>query len=961
MKIQDKLYGFVVEKSEDIAELSATLHTMRHEKTGARLCYLENSDENMTFAIAFPTPPKDDTGIFHIIEHSVLCGSRKFPLKEPFVNLLKSSLNTFLNAMTYEDRTVYPLASRCERDFLNLTDVYLDAVFHPKMLENDNVFLGEGWHYEYNEEEKRLAYSGVVYSEMCGAYSSPDDVGAMELNRLLYDGTLYAYDSGGDPRAIPNLTYADFVAAHKKYYHPSNSYIYLDGRVNLDKALPLIDSYLSKFDRAEVERVENVYRVPEKKESRIGYEIPEGEEAAGRVRLLFGYSHSEAKDTKAAIAVHILADVLAASNESHLKKRILDLGLAEDVSIYTNRAERQTLTIEVKGVREENVDAVKLEVDRAIRELCEAGIEKEKLIAAANIIEFKQRERDFGAFPAGVANALSVFGVWTYGNDARAALAYEDTLAEIRAATESDYFERLLLSITVDNPYSATVIMLPDRNAISDFESEMQTRLDKTLENLTKEELLEIIKTEKRLKEYQMGEDSEEAKSTLPTLPLSEINKKEEKIPTEDKVLLDARVIAHSMSVGGISYAALHFDASDLSSDELPYLSLLAALLTNLPTGVRDPLSLKNAIKTNLGSFVAGCAVLPDFSKKTPYKTVLSISASALDTKLSYLSSIASEVILDSIYEDETILKIILTQNLRELEEALVVDGESFALCRLAAESDPQGAAKEYLSGYEAYRALKSILASVERGEKILPVISRLAKKLFVRERLTLSVSGEQTEALARDLLSALPSGAAAIPSKISPLEKRNEGFAVPSRVAYAALGASADLTPKMLGILRVVRSILSYEHLWNAVRIVGGAYGTGFVTRKDGSLAFYSYRDPSPTGAIAAYRASADFLKRFANECPDLTQFIIGAYGEYDILRTKRLAAAIKTNGIMCGWTDSMEEEMRDGLISCTRDDLIAAANLISRITSRAPVCVFASRDMLSKIEDVRDNIREI
>lgn len=961
MKAKDKLHGFEILKAEYIRESDATLYTMEHMKTGARLCYFDRADTNMTFAIAFKTPPKDDTGVFHIIEHSVLCGSRKFPLKEPFVDLLKGSLNTFLNAMTYEDRTVYPFASRCERDFLNLADVYLDAVFHPRMLEHKNVFLGEGWHYEYDKEENRLSYSGVVYSEMCGVYSSPEDVGGMEMNRLIYDGTIYGYDSGGDPRAIPDLTYEDFSAAHRKYYHPSNSYIYLDGIINLDKTLSLIDSYLSEFERVKIESVINRYSVPKKREATVSYEIPEGEDESGRARVLLGYSYSDFNDTKATIATLILSDVLVGSNESFLKKRLLDAALCEDVNIYTSRAEKQSLSIEVKGVKTENIELVKVEIHKAIKELCEVGIEKEKLTAAANIIEFRQRERDFGAFPLGVANALSVYGVWTYGGEASEALTYEKQLAEIRAAIDSDYFEKLLLSITVDNPYSAVVIMLPDKNAVADFEAEMQIRLDKKLESCTKSELDAIIESEIELKKYQTSADSDEAKKTLPTLPLSEINPTAKTIPTKDEKTDGARVISHDMPVGGISYMALHFDASDLSFDELPYLSLLSSVLTNLPTKKGDPLSLKNRIKTNLGSFSVATSVVPNFSKRELTKPVISVSTSALDSKLEYLSSIVKEVLCESVFSDEEIVKIILTQAIRGLEEGLILDGESFALGRIAAMESGEGAAKEYLAGYEAYRALKDISKSISNGERLLPRLESLAKRLFVKERLSLAITGEHTERLRKDVLSVIPSGEAPAPKKILPLKKQNEGFAVPSRVAYAALGSFSEASPKMLGSLRVARSILSYEYLWNAVRIVGGAYGTGFVTRKNGDIGFYSYRDPSPSGAINAYRGAAEYLRDFARRDTDLTKFIIGAYGEYDILTTPRLAAGIETHNHLTGWTPDMEAELKNALLSVTNDDLLAVADLLEGVINDSSVCVFANRETLSKIADVNKNIREI
>lgn len=961
MDIKDIISGFTVESKEYIRESDAMLYTMRHGHSGARLCYFDRRDENMTFAIAFRTPPKDDTGVFHIIEHSVLCGSEKYPLKDPFVDLLKSSLNTFLNAITYEDRTVYPVASRCERDFFNLADVYLDAVFHPRVLEREEIFLSEGWHYEYDKAENRLSYSGVVYSEMCGAYSSADEIGTTELNRALYGGTVYQYNSGGDPRAIPDLTYEDLKSAHRKYYHPSNSYIYLDGSLDLKKMLALLDSYLSEFDKTEIEIPENIYLPSGGKEVTVKYEIPEGESEEGRVRLLFGYSHSDFADMKAGVGSMILSDILAGSNESVLKKHLLELSLCEDVAIYHNRAERQTFTIEIKGVRYENIERVKHELEFKIRECAKAGIEKDKLTATANIIEFRQRERDFGAFPLGVANALSVFGVWTYGASPGEALVYEDTLAEIRAAIETDYFEKLLLSVTVDNPCSASVIMLPDKSAVADFETEMQTRLDKVLKNCNENALSCIIEAEENLFKYQASADSEEAKAALPTLPLSEIKIREKNIPTKDVYTEGARAISHDMQVGGISYLNLYFDASDLDCEELSSLTLLSLVLTNLPTERGDALSLKNRIKSNLGSFSVATSVISQV-ESDDFKTVLSVSLSALDTKRDWLPRILSEVLLETIYSEETVAKILLAQAIDALKDGLIADGESFALGRIAAMESAAGAAREYLSGYESYLSLKKLSSLAQGGEMLLPRIAALAKKLFVRERLTLAVTGESLDTLIENTVNIFPAGeGVSRRGKIEPLDKHNEGFAVPTRVAYATLGSRARPTVKMLGTLRVARSIISYEYLWGEVRIIGGAYGTGFVTRRGGDVGFYSYRDPSPENAIDVYKKSAEFLRKFANENGDLSKFIIGAFGEYDILTTPRSAANEATFNLLCGWTREHEAEMTRALLSTSKDDLLSAAELIEGVIRDSSVCVFASREMLAAIPDVKGFIKDI
>ena len=440
-------YGFSLVREQEISELDATLYELIHIKSGAALVYLDREDENKTFSIGFPTPPENDTGVFHIIEHSVLCGSKKYPLNDPFAELLKGSLNTFLNAITYEDRTIYPVSSRCERDFLNLVDVYLDAVFSPNLLDNPSIFSQEGWHYEYDEETNGLKINGVVYNEMKGAYSSPDELGGIALNRALYSGTPYCRDSGGDPDHIPSLTYEDFKAAHQKYYHPSGAKIILDGKMDIESVLCLINSHLSNFERREPVSLIGKSEPKTAPTTRISYEISENEDEKGKARVLYGFVYSDYSDKEAHLTLSVLADILCGSNASPLKRALLDRGLAKDAAMYSIKSREHTVVIEIRDADEERLDEIDALINDTIRQLAKDGIDKKMITSTLNSMEFRLRERDFGTLPTGIAFAMSMYGVWMYGGAPEDALLLNEAIKSVRNKIDGRYFEEALLKM----------------------------------------------------------------------------------------------------------------------------------------------------------------------------------------------------------------------------------------------------------------------------------------------------------------------------------------------------------------------------------------------------------------------------------------------------------------------------------------------------------------------------------
>ena len=940
-------FGFTFIRKAELAELSATLYELEHVKTGAALIYFDRDDENKTFAIGFPTPPSDDTGVFHIIEHSVLCGSKKYPMRDPFAELLKGSLNTFLNAATFEDRTLYPVSSRCEKDFLNLTDVYLDAVFSPNLLTNPSIFSQEGWHYVYDEENKSLSINGVVYNEMKGAYSSPDDLAGVALNRALFGNEIYRHDSGGDPNAIPSLTYEKFKETYEKHYHPSSAKIFLDGKMDLAKVLPLIDSHLSRFERREPNLLPDTFVARISEPEKIRYEISENEDESGRARLVYGYVWADFDDAEGHLVASILSDLLCGSNASVLKKALLDRGLAKDAAMYSMKSRKHTVILEIRDFDIEKLSEIESTVDEVIRSLIRDGIEKSRLHATLNSIEFRLRERDFGTFPIGVAFAMSLMGDWMYGGNPEDSLLVEESISRVRHLIDNGGIEDALRRMTVDNNHKASVIMLPDKNlGIENAESERKM-LDTLLENMSDDELNRIKAEEAALDAWHEADESE-AQKTLPTLSLSDIRPKSPKEPPRVIEYKGAKILDCRVKTNGIVYISLYFNASDLAGDELTDLATLSSALVNFPTTQRDALSLQDDIKTNLGGLFASFAVEVKDEVPTPY---LKIGASALSTKAEDLYRLTRELIIDTLLDDPNETENIVKQIKAGLEDAMIGAGHSLALSRLEASVGEAGSIAEHLAGYEAYRRLSEIANDKDKIKKLTEDIRSLLKRLVCRERLTLSVSGDVPVGLAERIIDALPQGEPAKRATTAISSQGDDYILLPSKVGYAVAGGRSERAAENLGLMRIVRSILSYEYLWNTIRLKNGAYGTGFVPKRGGLVAFYSYRDPNPAASLGYYRESTDYLRAIADSGEDITKFVIGAIGEYDLLTTPKVATQLATQNYLSGWTEEDEQKVINQMLSTKAPDLKLAADIIDEVMASEKRAIVGGREQLDSL----------
>ena len=806
MKTGEIIYGFEVLSESEIPEVGGMMHMLSHVKSGAALAYLERDDSNKTFAISFATPPTDDTGVFHIIEHSVLCGSKKYPVKEPFVELLKGSLNTFLNAMTYGDRTVYPVASRCDKDFKNLTDIYLDAVFHPLMLENPNIFYQEGWHHEYSAETDTLSYNGVVYNEMQGAYSSPDELSGAALSKMLFPDNCYSKDSGGDPDAIPTLTYESFVEAHATYYHPSNAQIFLDGSVMIDEILPLIDSYLSEYEKKDINVEFPIHAPVHPDDITLRYEAG-AEDADDRAKIAFCYVLGSVGDQLEGNVATLISECIASTNESQLKKKMLDTGLCSDMSMTVTRTNQTMINIDLRGVPESKTEEAKEALERSIREVAAEGLDRKRLAAAVNNIEFKLREKDFGSLPRGVAFALSVYGIWNYGIDPALALDYEDSIRSIRELLDTDRFERDLISFTVDNPHRAAVTLLPDKDEGKRRSARLAERLKNERHLLDDSSLAALREREAKLEEWQNTPDTEENLNTVPALSISDLTIDVKDVKTQEISKDGARILFHDIETDGITYLTLLFPANMLSPDDIFLLGILVSTYKNMPTESYTVSQLQSEIKSSLGSLSVSYQTLRN-TRTGEGDLSLSLTASLLDSSKEKLVHLVKELLLTTDFSDTSTLRRLVTQARVDMEEAFASDGLGYAISRVYAAIDPTTVSAEYLSGYEAYKRLCQLDDSFDTEGSDLPVKLRdLAGRLFIKDKMVVSTVGMTDTDFAEKLISLFPDGVREESISVAVLPERRTGIVIPSRVAYAVAGDVSEAAKRKTGALKVVHS----------------------------------------------------------------------------------------------------------------------------------------------------------
>lgn len=983
-------HGFAVERCESVPELDADAYVLRHTASGARLLYLACDDENKAFAIGFKTPPADSTGVFHILEHSVLCGSAKFPVKEPFVDLIKSSMQTFLNAMTYPDKTIYPVATTNEQDLYNLMDVYLDAVFNPAIYTKPTIFEQEGWHYELDLPEGEgcegadgearaqnlhagtLRYNGVVFNEMKGALSDPMSVLDDAVNAALYPDTAYAHESGGDPRAIPTLTYEQFLDTHARHYNPSNSYITLYGDMDVDRALAFLDErYLSQSSAAS-RRMDNAVASGEDPsalapnpldvQAPVTCEYKRVEMATTPENALVGLGLvlGNALDRKRTIAADILFEALLGSNEAPVKKAILAAGLGGNVVSYTAAECLQPYElIMLQNAQPGVARELRRTFQDACRDLCEHGVPRERLEAIISSNEYDLRQRDYG-IADGVAIACDALSTWLYDDDAATlALKYGPVYEELRGELDGSYFEDLLRELVLENDHMALVELVPV-DAAEGSEGAEAAELAAKRDAMTDAELAEVVERTAALRTAQEAEDTPEAKATLPRLRVSDIGEARPEPPLVVDTTAPIPCLRHGIPTNRLAYAMQYFDLSCVSFEDLPYVTLLCRLLKQLPTSEHSAEELDNLLAGKLGflSFTTEVMTQPDVDGVRPY---LLVSAGALSEKIDALASLPREVWSSTLLLDADADRVrdVLTQIRIGLEQGFINNGHSAALGRAMSYSSPSAVVREQLSGVDFYLFLRDLLEHFdERLDGLRAKLAELAGRIFVADGCMASFTGSDEDfnayrAAAGDLGLGAGDGAAAGCSALvvpTPCD-RHEAFVIPSDICFAARACDPRrLDIDVTGAWAVAANALSYDYLWNEIRVKGGAYGCGFRAAGERQTAFYTYRDPAVDPSIERVERAGEWLGSFEPDEAAFEGFIVSCVSGMDAPVKPYALTKRRNTTYLAGLDPHAREERRAQMLAATPAELRSLGTDVTRIAAESPICVFGGREVIAK-----------
>ena len=944
------LHGFTVNRVRHVEELSAHLVEMTHDKTGAQLLWVDNKENNKLFSVAFKTLPEDSTGVFHILEHSVLCGSDKFPVKEPFVELLKSSMNTFLNAITFPDKTIYPVSSRNAQDFMNLTEVYLDAVFAPAILNNPSIFHQEGWHYEMENENDTPTFKGVVFNEMKGAMSSVDEVIMEGMTAAAYPDTCYAYNSGGDPRVIPDLTYEQFISMYKRYYHPSNARIFLDGDVPLDRVLTLIDGYLSRYERSDEKHVITLQK-PFAFEKTQYYEVSAQDGTENKAMLTLGKIVGTWQDITRTYAAEILCDMLAGNNEAPLKRAIMDAGLCQDMDITVENSIAQPgMMLTVKNIDHQNAGKIRALIKETCEELLAKGLDKDALNACINVFEFHIREPHE---PAGLMRNIMALNTWLHDGDPMLGIVFNDVIKEVREMVENGGFEQLMRELFLKEEDMGVLHTLPSTTLGEELRAEEAARIEKAAAQWTEEDKQQILALNEKLHTWQKSADTPEQLATLPVLDLSEVSAEPALLHTEETKADGVTVLYHKAATNGIVHLNYYFNMADCTADELPRLSGLADLLGSLPTRKHTATELSQIVKMHLGRLQFSMTVRSKFDDPTVCTPMLRVFCSVMQDKVDIARDLIAEILTSTDFTDHARIKEVVLQSDDYGKQMSITAGNTLASTAACSHYSAAGAAAEAMLGHTAIRFTHELAAHFD--EEAASYAAFLQQKLSaaaVKNRLVLSVTASQPVDAA-PLFGQLPAGeeAPAASAYASPVADKL-GIRIPAQIGYAVLaGSTRDACMAYHGSAAVASSILRFGYLWNVIRVQGGAYGTGITIGRD-AVVCHSYRDPSPAKSLDSYRGCAQFLREFLESGERLDKFVISTVAKTEPLLSPRDEGVRADNEWFAGKTEQIIRKERQEILSTTKEDLLSWCKALEYMAENGAVCVVAHDEALKAAE---------
>lgn len=966
MSIKD-LYAYELQKEEDLKGIKAKGYLLRHRKSGARVVYIENDDNNKVFSIGFRTPPSDSTGVPHIMEHSVLCGSRNFPAKDPFVELVKGSLNTFLNAMTYPDKTVYPVASCNDQDFQNLMHVYMDAVFYPNIYEHEEIFRQEGWSYQLDSAEDKLKYNGVVYNEMKGAFSSPEGVLDRVILNTLFPDTSYANESGGDPEVIPELTYEQFLDFHRKFYHPSNSYIYLYGDMDIEEKLHWLDQeYLGKYDREPVDsRIRFQEPFAEMQEKVIPYSIASEESEEDNTYLSYNKVVGTSLDKELYLAFQILDYALLSAPGAPLKKALTDAGIGKDImGSYDNGIYQPIFSVIAKNANEEKKEEFIQVIEDVLRASVKNGIDTKAIEAGINYYEFRYREADFGNYPKGLMYGLQMMDSWLYDEE-KPFIHIEalDTFEFLKKQIGTGYYEELVQKYLLDNPHGAIVIVTPEKGRTARMEAELEEKLQKYKESLTAEEVEAFVQKTQALEAYQSEPESEENLEKIPVLKREDISREIEPIINEEMTLAGVPVIFHEIETNGIGYVDVLFDMSLVEEQDLPYVGILQSVLGIIDTERYDYGILFNEINVNTGGIGTSLELYNDVTniREKAFKATFEIKGKALYGKLPVAFDMMREILMESKLDDGKRIREILAMLKSRLLMKFQSSGHVTAVLRAQSYASPAAKLKDMTNGIAFYETVSYIEEHFEEEkEKLSEKLIDLSKKLFCGDNMMLSYTAareglEGLEEMVEKLKNSLHTRTAEEDKRcVIHCEKKNEGFKTASKVQYVAkAGNFIDQGVAYTGALQILKVIMSYDYLWQNIRVKGGAYGCMSNFNRIGEGYFVSYRDPNLKRTLDVYDGVVDYLKNFTVSERDMTKYIIGTMSGIDQPMTPASKGERSMNLYMNKVSAEMIREERNQILDAEQDDIRALYKVAEAVLQADQMCVIGGED---KIEEEKE-----
>jgi len=957
--------GFRLDRIERIDEINGTAYEMKHEKSGARLIYIDSPDSNKVFNIAFRTTPHNSTGVAHIMEHSVLCGSRKFPLKEPFVELVKGSLNTFLNAMTYPDKTMYPVASKNDKDFHNLMDVYLDAVFYPRVREDAEIVMQEGWHYELENADDELTYKGVVFNEMKGVYSSPDSVLERQMMRELFPDTTYGVDSGGDPDYITDLTYEEFQEFYRVHYHPSNSYIFLYGDMNIEEQLAFLnDEYLSHFDAIDV-HTEVALQAPFTEGKVVSYPYSVGSEEPTDNRTLHSFAYVLPDVTpEHSLAFEVLTHALLTSPAAPLKQALVKAGIGSDISGYYLDSIRQPMwTVQATGSNLDKQADLQRIVESTLQELCDKGLDKELLEASLNSIEFALRESDFGGRPIGLAYIIRMMDNWLYDNDPLELLHYEEALTNIRKGLAGTYFEDLIRHSILNNNHKVLVSIYPERGLQERKDAEVKEHLANVKANMTSEEIEAIVEQTKRLKIRQETPDSDEALASIPLLELSDLNPNIEAVERRESKIGNTTVHFVPTFTKGINYVGLYFKLNCLTEEELFYADILSDILGRIDTSERGYEALAKDINMNLGGLSSDITAISKDGKRDEFTPLMIVRAKALHSKLPDLCRLINEVVKKADYSDDQRLTELVQESKAIWDNEAFRRGNSIVSQRVMAQVSAVGKFRD--NGNLGYYQKISELASNPAALPLLPEkLAEVARKIFRANNVDIMFVGEEGELEAFEKLMkpfVETWDATDLSDDVLQISRLsgNDGIVTAGKVQYVAQGGNfIDHGFKHVGPMSVLETILRYEYLWIRIRVQGGAYGAFANFYDDGNMIFCSYRDPNLLETLNVYKELPQYLRDFTLTDREMRKYIIGTMSSLDLPMTPALRGPRAMGMYFSGAKLEDKVEFRKQVIACKPEDIVALADVVEPVLNDNHICTMGNEQKIKDAGNVFDNI---